>query len=251
MNGKTKWPACRSNDDGLCNDGEFPGMLQDYWWKVNDHECSPSTNSRDHIRGPYANYYSNVQDEEEQKDKERCELFDDPAQEPSIYKIRRFEMIKYSFGQEEEYAAIKEYEYNDSTRTNEDTCRAYQEIFRNMKEGCNYGVLDEYSKRRAFWSLNEDILKINDSDNQYAVSIKEDTAYPCLHSPKDHKGNKLNTPYPERPIRRFEDIVCEDSGRYQTWSLLKETPIRRIQPIRYALSNRLPDNINRKLKNKF
>ncbi|GJX37053.1 hypothetical protein Tco_0250356, partial [Tanacetum coccineum] len=31
------------------------------------------------------------------------------------------------------------------------------------------------SKRRAFWSLNEDILKINDSDNQYAVSIKEDT----------------------------------------------------------------------------
>ncbi|GJZ80123.1 hypothetical protein Tco_0644960, partial [Tanacetum coccineum] len=32
------------------------------------------------------------------------------------------------------------------------------------------------SKRRAFWSLNEDILKINDSDNQYAVSIKEDTA---------------------------------------------------------------------------
>ncbi|GJV09225.1 homeodomain-like protein [Tanacetum coccineum] len=33
------------------------------------------------------------------------------------------------------------------------------------------------SKRRAFWSLNEDILKINDSDNQYAISIKEDTAY--------------------------------------------------------------------------
>ncbi|GKA05829.1 reverse transcriptase domain-containing protein [Tanacetum coccineum] len=41
-------------------------------------------------------------------------------------------------------------------------------------------VIMEYlvniSKWRAFWSLNEDILKINDSDNQYAVSIKEDTA---------------------------------------------------------------------------
>ncbi|GJX32394.1 hypothetical protein Tco_0242249 [Tanacetum coccineum] len=41
-------------------------------------------------------------------------------------------------------------------------------------------VITEYlvniSKRRAFWSLNEDILKINYSDNQYAVSIKEDTA---------------------------------------------------------------------------
>ncbi|GJY39371.1 retrovirus-related pol polyprotein from transposon TNT 1-94 [Tanacetum coccineum] len=54
------------------------------------------------------------------------------------------------------------------------------------------------SKRHAFWSLNKDILKITDSDYQYAVSIKEDTAYPCLHSPEDHKGNKLNTPYLEK-----------------------------------------------------
>ncbi|GJY71430.1 hypothetical protein Tco_0475133 [Tanacetum coccineum] len=63
-------------------------------------------------------------------------------------------------------------------------------------------VITEYlvniSKRPVFWSLNEDILKINDSDNQYDLSIKEDTAYLCLHSPKDHKGNKLNTPYPEK-----------------------------------------------------
>ncbi|GJW68846.1 hypothetical protein Tco_0123270 [Tanacetum coccineum] len=33
------------------------------------------------------------------------------------------------------------------------------------------------SKRHAFWSLNEDILKINDSDDQYAISIKDDKAY--------------------------------------------------------------------------
>ncbi|GJS01551.1 hypothetical protein Tco_0318059 [Tanacetum coccineum] len=31
------------------------------------------------------------------------------------------------------------------------------------------------SKRRAFWSLNEDILMINDSEDQYVVSIMEDT----------------------------------------------------------------------------
>ncbi|GKC53726.1 hypothetical protein Tco_1076471, partial [Tanacetum coccineum] len=53
-------------------------------------------------------------------------------------------------------------------------------------------VIIEYlvklSKRRAFWSLNEDILKIYDSDNQYAISIKEDTAYPFLHSPKTTKN---------------------------------------------------------------
>ncbi|GKB65860.1 hypothetical protein Tco_0927272 [Tanacetum coccineum] len=53
----------------------------------------------------------------------------------------------------------------------------------------NYGVLVKLSKRRAFWSLNEDILKTYDSDNQYAVSIKEDTAYPCLYSPKITKPN--------------------------------------------------------------
>ncbi|GKA94567.1 hypothetical protein Tco_0816605, partial [Tanacetum coccineum] len=43
------------------------------------------------------------------------------------------------------------------------------------------------SKRRAFWSLNKDILKINDSDYQYAVSIKKDTAYPCLDSPNTQR----------------------------------------------------------------
>nr|GEV52157.1 reverse transcriptase domain-containing protein [Tanacetum cinerariifolium] len=40
-------------------------------------------------------------------------------------------------------------------------------------------VIMEYlvkvSKRCAFWNLNEDILKVINSDNQYAVSIKEDT----------------------------------------------------------------------------
>ncbi|GKA34619.1 hypothetical protein Tco_0721048 [Tanacetum coccineum] len=91
------------------------------------------------------------------------------------------------------------------------------------------------SKRHAFWSLNEDILKINDSDNQYAVSIKEDTAYPCLHSPKTTKETSSIRRIQRSSIRRIEDIVCEDSGRYQTWSLLQETPIRRIQSLGYAI----------------
>ncbi|GKG46255.1 hypothetical protein Tco_0501101, partial [Tanacetum coccineum] len=37
-------------------------------------------------------------------------------------------MIKYSFGQDEEYVAIKEDEYDDLGRTNDDACQAYQEI---------------------------------------------------------------------------------------------------------------------------
>ncbi|GKC08553.1 hypothetical protein Tco_1000163, partial [Tanacetum coccineum] len=99
------------------------------------------------------------------------------------------------------------------------------------------------SKRRTFWSLNEDILKIKDSDYQYAVSIKEDTAYLCLHSPKTTKETSSIRRIQIRPIRRIEYIVCEDSGRYQTWSLLQETPIRHIQSLGHALAGSLTEEI--------
>ncbi|GJZ71442.1 putative reverse transcriptase domain-containing protein [Tanacetum coccineum] len=81
-------------------------------------------------------------------------------------------------------------------------------------------VIMEYlvniSKRRAFWSLNEDILKINDSDNQYAVSIKEDTAYPCLHSPKTTKETSSIRRIQRRSIRRIEDIELQMNA-YHRW----------------------------------
>ncbi|GJZ20920.1 hypothetical protein Tco_0557959 [Tanacetum coccineum] len=57
------------------------------------------------------------ENEEEHENEERCELFDNPHQETLVCKIRRFEMIKYSFGQDEEYVAIKECEYDDLTIT--------------------------------------------------------------------------------------------------------------------------------------
>ncbi|GJS02340.1 retrovirus-related pol polyprotein from transposon TNT 1-94 [Tanacetum coccineum] len=61
-------------------------------------------------------------------------------------------------------------------------CVAYSHVKQVIME-----YLVNISKRRAFWSLNEDILKINDSDNQYAVSIKDDTVYPCMYSLKTTK----------------------------------------------------------------
>ncbi|GJZ65126.1 hypothetical protein Tco_0621822 [Tanacetum coccineum] len=67
-------------------------------------------------------------------------------------------------------------------------------------------------------------MKKTDSDIQYALSIKEDMTYLCLHFTKDHEGNKINTPYLENPICRIQVIECKDSGRYRTWSLLQETP---------------------------
>ncbi|GJX70789.1 hypothetical protein Tco_0307960 [Tanacetum coccineum] len=71
--------------------------------------------------------------ENEHEDEERCELFND--HELRVYIVRRFEMIKYSFEQDEEYVAVKEDKYKDLTSTNEDACQAYQEIFRMMDEG--------------------------------------------------------------------------------------------------------------------
>ncbi|GJU36315.1 reverse transcriptase domain-containing protein [Tanacetum coccineum] len=47
--------------------------------------------------------------------------------DPSIYNIRRFEMVKYSFKDDEEYVAIKEDEYEDLTSTSEDACRELPE----------------------------------------------------------------------------------------------------------------------------
>nr|GEW88917.1 hypothetical protein [Tanacetum cinerariifolium] len=132
--------------------GDATQSREECLWKINEHECSPFANWRDHIRGLYASINTthdpylhgrngracNNNDNKEKKEQHkegRCDLFNDPAQEPTFCKIRRFEMIKYSFGQEEEYVAIKEYEYDDLTRTNEDACHSYQEIFRNMDEG--------------------------------------------------------------------------------------------------------------------
>ncbi|GJY76271.1 hypothetical protein Tco_0481387 [Tanacetum coccineum] len=64
----------------------------------------------------------------------------------------------------------------------------------------NQTVIKEYlvkvNKMRAFWSLNEDILKIYDSYYQYV----------------------------RRPARHIQDIVCEYFRRYQAWFLLQETP---------------------------
>ncbi|GKA26108.1 hypothetical protein Tco_0712217, partial [Tanacetum coccineum] len=56
--------------------------------------------------------------------------------------------------------------------------------------------LVKVSKKARILELKRRNMKKTDSDIQYAVSIKEDTSYLCLHFTKDHEGNKINTPYP-------------------------------------------------------
>ncbi|GJU90555.1 hypothetical protein Tco_1302978 [Tanacetum coccineum] len=69
-------------------------------------------------------------DPETNEREELCEIHELP-----VCTIRRFKMIKYSFGQDEEYVAVKENEYDDLARANKNACRAYQEIFCMMEEG--------------------------------------------------------------------------------------------------------------------
>ncbi|GJZ24697.1 hypothetical protein Tco_0562156 [Tanacetum coccineum] len=166
-NGKAKWPTCNSNKDGFCNGGELPGMVrvaymtyfQDYEWyneladgnsmkeaikqkaiyKKSWGNASQSVMNfcawlkRNHIQGPYANYYRNFLDKEDHEDKDKHGLFND--QKRPVCNIRRFDMIKYSFGDDKEYVAIKEHEYDDLTSTNEDAYRTYQDIFHRIDEG--------------------------------------------------------------------------------------------------------------------
>nr|GEW70363.1 hypothetical protein [Tanacetum cinerariifolium] len=68
-------------------------------------------------------------------DDDEQEICSNETHELPVCNIRRFEMIKYSFGDDEEYVAIKEDEYDDLTSTSKDACRSYQEIFRIMDEG--------------------------------------------------------------------------------------------------------------------
>ncbi|GJS57466.1 hypothetical protein Tco_0652250 [Tanacetum coccineum] len=64
------------------------------------------------------NYKANKAGDTQDTKKERHDL--------SICNIRRFEMIKYSFRDDEEYAAIKEIEYDDLTNTSKEAIHAYQ-----------------------------------------------------------------------------------------------------------------------------
>ncbi|GJX73287.1 hypothetical protein Tco_0311882 [Tanacetum coccineum] len=140
-NGKTKWPTCSSNEDGFCNDGELPGMVRvGYMTYFQDHECYNDLmdgSLKDKALEQKAIYKESRGDAKqiEREDEERHELCFDATQVMPVCNIRRFVMIKYSFGDDEKYVAIKEDEYDDLTSTSEDACRTYQEIFGEMDEG--------------------------------------------------------------------------------------------------------------------
>ncbi|GJZ08527.1 hypothetical protein Tco_0542810 [Tanacetum coccineum] len=151
----SKWPTCSWREDGYCNGGNLPGA---------------------YIIGDQLHY----QDLEWYEALEDSELKEEALRNKAIIK-------------DEEYVAIKEDEYDNLTRTSKEACRAYQEIFCMMDEGWVSIVqvediatcLVEYVKFWDDWEVDRYGNANLDyySEDQYAISIKEDTAYPCLHSP--------------------------------------------------------------------
>ncbi|GJW22852.1 hypothetical protein Tco_0033474 [Tanacetum coccineum] len=63
-----------------------------------------------------------------------------PNPEPSNCKIKRFEMMKYSFGDDEDYITIKESEYLNHSK---DSLDAYRELLRLIDEGWVVTTTDE------------------------------------------------------------------------------------------------------------
>ncbi|GKB29093.1 hypothetical protein Tco_0868494 [Tanacetum coccineum] len=210
-------------EDGYCNGGNLLEAYhignslhyQDLEW----HETLEDSELKDEALRNKAIIEDLIRECENETHEEGHELCSIKTHEVSICQIKRYKMIKYSFNDEEEYVAVKEDEYDDLTITTEEACRAYQEIFRMMDEG---------------WML---IRGGNEQSHVSIPSLQEDTAYPCLRSPKTSKETSSMRRIQRRPIRRIQDIVYEYSGRYQAWSLLQETPIRRIQYLGYAVSN--------------
>ncbi|GJX38350.1 hypothetical protein Tco_0251653 [Tanacetum coccineum] len=164
--GCSEWPTCSCREDGYCNGGNLPGAYivgnslhyQDLEWyealkdsKLKDEALrnkaimegliNDDVESNNEGWKSWENFENTNGDryerqyENDQEDEERCELFYDTTQRLPVCIVRRFEMIKYSFGHDEEYVAVKEDEYEDLTSTSEDACRAYKEIFRMMDQG--------------------------------------------------------------------------------------------------------------------
>ncbi|GJZ60694.1 hypothetical protein Tco_0616510, partial [Tanacetum coccineum] len=158
--GCSEWPTCSWKDDGYCNRGNLliGNILryQDLEWyealkdgKLKEEalknkaimegmigEDDESSNEGWRRWGNFNNTNRDNEGSEnvmKKEDEEKSDVFDD--HEPSIFNIGRFEMIKYSFRDGEEYVGIKENEYDDLTNTRMEAIHAYQEIFPMMDGG--------------------------------------------------------------------------------------------------------------------
>nr|GEW14273.1 hypothetical protein [Tanacetum cinerariifolium] len=133
--GCSEWPTCSWRNDGYCNGGNLPGAYiignslhyQDYEWyeslkdeelkeealrnKVimegiidDDDESSYERQKRWNVYNDTNHDHEYEMDHEVDKRYEKCS---NETHELPVCNIRRFEMIKYSFGDDEEYVVVK------------------------------------------------------------------------------------------------------------------------------------------------
>ncbi|GJX99621.1 hypothetical protein Tco_0356640 [Tanacetum coccineum] len=253
--GCSEWPTCSWMDDGYCNGGNLPGTYiignqlhyQDYEW----YEALEYSKPKDEALGNKAIMEGFIDDIDESR-YEQMRRWNIYTNYDDAYEINHEDNEREELCEDHKlpYVAVKEDEYDNLTITREEACRAYQEIFRKMDEGWMTSIRrprernidgvggmhiywnSMYSKRHAFWSLNEDILKIT-----------------IL---------KTNTPYPSRKIRRIRACTHQrpqkDKAQYavsretqyavfKVWNQcniledIKRGPYSKKSPIRRDLDN--------------
>nr|GEV20022.1 hypothetical protein [Tanacetum cinerariifolium] len=106
-------------EDGYCNGGNLPGAYQignslHYQDLECDNESSNDCWKRWRSHEITYNDHDEIESENETHD-ERQKLYE--AHELPVCNIRKFKMINYSSGQDEEYIAVKENVYDDLART--------------------------------------------------------------------------------------------------------------------------------------
>nr|GEW18287.1 hypothetical protein [Tanacetum cinerariifolium] len=100
------------------------------------------------------------------------------------------------------------------------------------------------SKKAHIQELRRRHFKDYSSDILYAVSIKEDTAYPCLHFTKDHEGNKINTSSDHEDANEHNEKVLEIVDLFHVSNITKDQLMLRVFPIS------LTEDASRWLRNK-
>ncbi|GJS37626.1 hypothetical protein Tco_0536008 [Tanacetum coccineum] len=119
--------AGMTNDDAIQSDQEWFDERKPM--EDNDH----IGDSDDYLITSDASYY--VNEEEEKFNEKTSKLLGIPYKRPPTFRSEKFKVIKYSFGQVEEYVGIKEHEYEIWLRTKENVSQVYEEIFRKKDEG--------------------------------------------------------------------------------------------------------------------
>ena len=154
MDGTYEWPSCDWRNEGICNGGSLndENFCEYDWEKLHDNfgsnwentyhpiKYDPESNDNEFIDelDDYLNmgHYFKPLDKNEESFKERkYQLLGIPHQKLPTFTAEKYEVVKYSFGPMEEYAAIITTDYKELARTEENVAKLYGNIFRMKEEG--------------------------------------------------------------------------------------------------------------------